>query len=86
MLGLSSLFLLGLDALIFFEFIRPFRDNNIDQPLGLAAAALGAILSVLAIGLRKGATVLNIITLLLNVGALIAVSLIVRSLSHMKIM
>ena len=84
-LGLISLALLGLEALIFFEWIRPFRDNNIDQPLGLCFAGLGALLSLFSLLGRKGAVVLNVIALLLNVAALIAVGLLAWSLSHMRL-
>ena len=85
-LGLVSLFLLVLEGLIFFEVIRPFHDNNIDQPLGLCGAGLGALLSLLAIWRRQGAVALNVIALLLNIAALVAVGLIAWSLSHMKLM
>jgi hypothetical protein len=85
-LGLASLFLLGFEGLIFFEFIRPFRDNNIDQPLGLCGAGLGALLSLFALWRRQGAIALNVIALLLNISALVAVGLIAWSLSHMKLM
>jgi hypothetical protein len=84
-LGLTSLALLGLEASIFFEWIRPFRDNNIDQPMGLCLAGLGALLSLFSLGARKGAMILNIIAFLLNVGALIAVGLLALSLSHMRL-
>lgn len=85
-LGLISLLLLGFEALIFFEFIRPFHDNNIDQPLGLWGAGLGASLSLFALLRRQGAILLNVIALVLNVAALSAVGLIAWSLSHMKLM
>lgn len=84
-LGLMSLALLGLEALIFFEVIRPFRDNNIDQPMGLCLAGLGALLSLFSLGARKGAMILNIIAFLLNIATLIAVGLIALSLSHMRL-
>ena len=85
-LGLISLLLLGFEALIFFEFIRLFHDNNIDQPLGLWGAGLGASLSLFALLRRQGAILLNVIALVLNVAALSAVGLIAWSLSHMKLM
>lgn len=85
-LGLSSLLFLGLAALIFFEFLRPFHDSNIDKPIVLWALGLGALLSSLALGLRKGAIVLNAIALLLNVIALTILGLVLWSLSHMKLM
>ncbi len=85
-LGLSSLLMLGLAALLFFEVVRPFHDNNIDQPLVLWALGLGAILSLLALCLHKGATLLNVLALVLNVTGLILVGLVVWSLSHMKLM
>ena len=86
MLGLASLLMLGLAALIFFEALRPFRDNNIDKPIALWALGLGALLSAVSLGMRKGATVLNAIALLLNVAALILLGLVLWSLSHMKLM
>ncbi len=85
-LGLASLLLLGVEALIFFEFIRPFHDNNIDQPLGLCVSGLGALLSLFALWRRQGAIALNLIALLLNITALVAVGLIAWSLSHMRLM
>jgi hypothetical protein len=84
-LGLTSLALLALDALIFFEVIRPFRDNHIDQPLAFSLAALGALLSLFSLGARKGAAILNVIALVLNVAALVAVRLLIQSLSHMRL-
>ena len=84
-LGLISLALLGLDTLIFFEVIRPFRDGNIDQPLGYSLAGLGTLLSLFSLGARKGATALNIVAFVLNIGAIIAVGLLARSLSHMRL-
>ena len=47
---------------------------------------LAAVLSAVALGLRKGATVLNAIALLLNVAALVLLGLVLWSLSHMKLM
>ena len=85
-LGLTSLGFLLLDALIFFEVIRPFRDNDIDQPLAFCLAGAGALLSSFSLGARKGATLLNIIALALNTAALIAVGLLARALSHMRLM
>ena len=85
-LGLISLLLLGFEALIFCEFIRPFHDNNIDQLFGLWGAGLGASLSLFALLRRQGAILLNVIALVLNVAALSAVGLIAWSLSHMKLM
>ena len=86
MLGLSSLLMPGLAGLIVFEFLRPFRDNNIDKPIALWALGLGALLSSLSLGLGKGATALNVIALLLNVAALILLGLVAWSLSHLKLM
>ena len=85
-LGLISLGLLALDALIFFEVIRPFRNNDIDQPLAFSLAGAGALLSAYSLGARKGATVLNIIAFALNVAAVIAVGLLAQALSHMRLM
>lgn len=85
-LGLVALLLFGLEGLIFFEVIRPFHENNIDQPLGLCAAGLGAFLSLLALWRRQGAVALNVVALLLNIAALVAVGVIAWSLSHMKLM
>lgn len=85
-LGLTSLALLGLDALIFFEVIRPFRDNHIDQPLAFSLAGVGALLSLFSLGARKGAVILNVVAFLLNIAALVAVRLLILSLSHMRLM
>ena len=84
--GLTSILLPGLAALIFFEILRPFHDNNIDQPIVLVALSLGAVLSALALALRKGAIIFNVLALLLNVAALIVIGLIFWSLSHIKLM
>jgi hypothetical protein len=84
-LGLSSLLSLGLGALLFFEIIRPFRDGNIDMPLAIGAASAGALLGLIGVVRRRGAVWLNILALILNVLALIAVGLIVMSLSHMPL-
>ena len=85
-LGLLSLGALTLGALIFFEFIRPFRDSHIDIPIALSAGAAGALLSAGSLILRRGATILNAVALGLNLTGLTAVIIILRSLAHMKIM
>ena len=85
-LGITSLLALGIGALLFFEIIRPFHDNNIDLPIAIGAAVVGVLLSAGALILRKGAPVLNIVALVLNLAALAAVGCIVYSLSHMRLM
>jgi hypothetical protein len=85
-LGLASLLALGFGALLFFEIIRPFHDNNIDIPLAIGAAVVGALLSVGALILRKGAVALNIVAPLLNLAALAVGACLVHSLSHMRLM
>lgn len=85
-LGLTSLLALGFGALLFFEIIRPFHDNNIDIPMALGAGVAGVLLSAIALILRKGALVLNIVALVLNLAALGVVACIIYSLSHMRVM
>jgi hypothetical protein len=84
-LSLTSLLALGLGALLFFEIIRPFHDNNIDIPMAIGAAVVGVLLSASALIFRKGALVLNIVALVLNLAALGIVACIIHSLSHMRL-
>jgi hypothetical protein len=85
-LGVTSLLALGLGFLLFFEVIRPFHDGNIDMPLAIGCAVAGALLALVGVVRRRGAVWLNVVALLLNILALIAVGLIVMSLSHMPLM
>lgn len=85
-LGLLSLFALLFGLLVFWELIRPFRNGSIDMKIAVAAGVLGVVLSGLALFRRKGAMILNIVALILNLSGLSAVGFILYSLSHMRLM
>jgi hypothetical protein len=53
-----ALFVFGL--LLSFEFIRPFRDLNVDLPIALGGWALGGIVALIAIWKRAGSLWINI--------------------------
>lgn len=86
LLGLLALAALSLSALIFTETIRPFRNSNIDLPIGVAGCVLAAALTSAALCFRQGARVLNWIGLILSLLALLAVAFIYEALSHMRFM
>jgi hypothetical protein len=86
LLGLLALGSLALSGLTFFELIRPFRDNHIDQPIAAGCGVLSACLSSGALSFRKGARALNVTALILSLLALSAEAVIFEALSHMKIM
>jgi CHASE2 domain-containing sensor protein len=84
-LGFAALAFLVFGSLVFFEFIRPFRNGEIDNPLAVTAAVVSVILSSAALSFRKGAAWLNAIVLVLGLTALAAVALIIQALSHMRL-
>jgi hypothetical protein len=47
-LAVAALLLSCLGILMFFEFIRPFRDPTVDVPLSLATWSIGAVFAIIA--------------------------------------
>jgi hypothetical protein len=84
-LGLLALISLAFGSLVFFEFFRPFRNGEIDNPLAVAAAVVSVILSSAALNFRQGAAWLNGAVLVLGLVALVAVALVIQALSHMRL-
>ena len=84
-LSFVSLGLLVVGLLLLFEVVRPFRDLSIDGPIAMSAWSVGFLLGVVAVWLRRGSRALSISALALNLLALAAVSVVLESLTHMKL-
>ena len=80
--GLVGLVLAGLGLLVFFEYIRPFRDRSIDGPLALSAWGIGVILPIIALGVRARWFVINIIALVVNALLLIGAIALLHAISR----
>ena len=66
-LAIVALLLSCVGLLIFFEFIRPFRNPAIDIPLSLAAWGIGAVLATISLFLLGRSRVLCAVGILFNV-------------------
>ena len=81
-LAIVALLLSCVGLLIFFEFIRPFRNPVIDIPLSLAAWGIGAVLATISLFLPGRSRVLCAVGILFNVLPLLGALALLWFLSH----
>jgi hypothetical protein len=81
-LGIVALVLCALGVLIFFEVVRPFRDNAIDGPIAFSSWAVGAALGISCFFLKGRSMALNIISVAANIIPLVAGWLLLRAIAH----
>jgi hypothetical protein len=68
--------------LVFFEYIRPFRNPSIDIPLSMAAWGIGAVLATISLFLPGRWRVLCAVGILFNVLPLLGALALLWFLSH----
>lgn len=81
-LAVVALLLSCVGLLVFFEFIRPFRNPAIDIPLSLAAWGIGAVLATIFLFLPGRSRVLCAVGILFNVLPLLCALALLWFLSH----
>ena len=81
-LAVVALLLSCVGLLVFFEFIRPFRNPAIDIPLSLAALGIGAVLATISLFLPARSRVLCAVGILFNVLPLLGALALLWFLSH----
>jgi hypothetical protein len=81
-LAVGALLLSCVGLLVFFEFIRPFRNPAIDIPLSLATWGIGAVLAIVSLFLSGRSRVLCAVGILFNVLPLLGALVLLWLLSH----
>jgi hypothetical protein len=81
-LAVAALLLSCLGLLVFFEYIRPFRNPSIDIPLSLAAWGIGAVLAIISLFLPGRSRVLCAVGIVFNVLPLLCAFALLWLLSH----
>ena len=81
-LAVVALLVSCVGLLVFFEFIRPFRNPAIDIPLSLAAWGIGAVLAIISLFLPGRSRALCVVGILFNVLPLLGALALLWFLSH----
>jgi hypothetical protein len=81
-LAVVALLLSCVGLLVFFEFIRPFRNPAIDIPLSLATWGIGAVLATISLFLPRRSRVLCAVGILFNVLPMLGALALLWFLSH----
>jgi hypothetical protein len=81
-LAVAALLLSCGGLLVFFEYIRPFRNPAIDMPLSLAAWGIGAVLAIISLFLRGRWRLLCAVGIVFNLLPLFGALALLWSLSH----